>query len=169
MHDHNVFKIYPERPISGILPNMQRIIEPMQLELNESEFIRCMNYGNVYAVVNGKEIKITRLDYKSALKLFESDKKNIILHEEEKSEEIDVESGIEIDTKPEEIINEAEKLDISDDSVNEEEDILDKDATIDRIDAPEENKNESKPEHINNQMNKNQSSSNHKYKGSRRR
>lgn len=167
MNNHNLFKIYPERPISGILPNMQRIIEPMQLELNESEFIRCMNYGNVYAVVDGKEIKVTRLDYKSALKLFVSNKKNIIPYKEEKDEEIIVESDIE--KAPEEIINEAEELDISDDSVEEEKEILDKESNDDQISVPEENKNETNPEHINNQMNKNQSSSNHKYKGSRRR
>lgn len=66
---NNIFKIYPRKPISGILPNNKQIIVPTILPLNASEFIRCMNNGEVYAIVDGKEVLIKEINYDKALKV----------------------------------------------------------------------------------------------------
>lgn len=43
-------KVVPKQPrtISGILEYPDKIDKEMELELNEKEIIRCMQYGNVY-------------------------------------------------------------------------------------------------------------------------
>ena len=68
----HLYKVYPRTDISGILPNNKRISEPTVLKLNKQEFIRCMNYGEVYALVNDTEILIKDIDYDKAESLFVS-------------------------------------------------------------------------------------------------
>lgn len=67
----HLYKIYPRTDISGILPNNKRILNPMVLTLNRKEFIKCMNAGTVYAIINGEEILIEEKDYQKAEALFD--------------------------------------------------------------------------------------------------
>lgn len=41
-------KVVPKKPIPGILPKNKWIDKEMELDLNEREIIRCMNFGIVY-------------------------------------------------------------------------------------------------------------------------
>lgn len=67
--DH-LYKVYPKTDISGILQNNKRIIDPTVLKLNRKEFIKCMNGGDVYAIVNGEEVLIDTVDYDKAEAMF---------------------------------------------------------------------------------------------------
>lgn len=67
----HLYKIYPKNDISGILPGNKRILDPVVMPLNRKEFIKCMNAGDVYAIVNGQEIFISELDYDKAESLFD--------------------------------------------------------------------------------------------------
>lgn len=66
-----MFEVHPSSPIPGVLPNMQRITKPMQLELDEDSFKRCMSMGIVYAVVGEERVLIREDNYEGALKVFD--------------------------------------------------------------------------------------------------
>ena len=66
-----IFEIHPKRPISGILPDMKRIIEVTRMPLSKAEFLRCMNAATLYAIVENDKILVTSLDYEKALSLFD--------------------------------------------------------------------------------------------------
>ena len=66
----NLYKVCPKNDISGILPGNKRINDPVTMPLNRKEFIKCMKAGEVYAIINGKEILIEELDYDKAESLF---------------------------------------------------------------------------------------------------
>ena len=64
------FEVHPKVPIVGVLPNNMRINEPTTLTLNRSEFLKCMSFGTVYALVGNDKVLITDMDYQKALSLF---------------------------------------------------------------------------------------------------
>ena len=66
-----IFEIHPKRPISGILPDMKRIMEVTRMPLSKAEFLRCMNAATLYAIVENDKILVTSLDYEKALSLFD--------------------------------------------------------------------------------------------------
>lgn len=66
----NIFEIHPKRPISGVLPNMKRIMDVTRMPLSKKEFLRCMNSATLYAVVGEDKILVTSLDYDKAMSLF---------------------------------------------------------------------------------------------------
>lgn len=66
-----IFEIHPKRPISGILPDMKRIMEVTRIPLSKAEFLRCMNAATLYAIVENDKILVTSLDYEKALSLFD--------------------------------------------------------------------------------------------------
>lgn len=66
-----IFEIHPKRPISGILPDMRRIMEVTRMPLSKAEFLRCMNAATLYAIVENDKILVTSLDYEKALSLFD--------------------------------------------------------------------------------------------------
>ena len=66
-----IFEIHPKRPISGILPDMKRIMEVTRMPLSKAEFLRCMNAATLYAIVENDKILVTSLDYEKALFLFD--------------------------------------------------------------------------------------------------
>lgn len=89
----HLYKVYPKTDIAGILPNNKRIQDPMTLTLNRKEFIKCMNAGTVYAIINGKEVLIVEKDYQKAEEMFENDvvkEENISVDDDENntSEEV---------------------------------------------------------------------------------
>lgn len=93
----NLYKVYPKTDIAGILPNNKRIQDPMTLTLNRKEFIKCMNAGTVYAIINGKEVLIVEKDYQKAEGMFESDeveKENISVDDNEKDTSDEVNNEI---------------------------------------------------------------------------
>lgn len=67
-----IFEIHPKRPISGILPDMKRIMEVTRMPLSKAEFLRCMNAATLYAIVENDKILVTSLDYEKALSLFDT-------------------------------------------------------------------------------------------------
>ena len=67
----NIFEIHPKRPISGVLPDMKRIMDITRMPLSKAEFLRCMNSATLYAVVGDDKILVTSLDYEKALSLFD--------------------------------------------------------------------------------------------------
>lgn len=67
----HLYKVYPRKDISGVLPNNKRIIDPTILSLNKREFIHCMNNGKVCAIINGNEYHIKDMDYSKAESIFE--------------------------------------------------------------------------------------------------
>ena len=93
----HLYKVYPKTDIAGILPNNKRIQDPMTLTLNRKEFIKCMNAGTVYAIINGKEVLIVEKDYQKAEEMFESDevaKENISVDDNEKDTSDEVNNEI---------------------------------------------------------------------------
>lgn len=68
----NIFEIHPKRPISGVLPDMKRIMDITRMPLSKAEFLRCMNSATLYAVVGDDKILVTSLDYEKALSLFDT-------------------------------------------------------------------------------------------------
>lgn len=72
----HLYKVYPKNDISGILPGNKRILDPVVMTLNRKEFIKCMNAGDVYAIVNGQEIIIEELNYDKAESLFDTKNNN---------------------------------------------------------------------------------------------
>ena len=68
--DH-LYKVYPKTDISGLLPGNKRIMDPVIMKLNKKEFIKCMNAGSVYAIVNGAEVLIEEKDYEKAESMFD--------------------------------------------------------------------------------------------------
>ena len=93
----HLYKVYPRTDIAGILPNNKRIQDPMTLTLNRKEFIKCMNAGTVYAIINGKEVLIVEKDYQKAEEMFESDeveKENISVDDNEKDTSDEVNNEI---------------------------------------------------------------------------
>ena len=65
----HLYKIYPKRTLRGIRP--KEIMEPTILEnLNRQEFLKCFNAGELYAIVNDKEIHIKECNYDKAEALF---------------------------------------------------------------------------------------------------
>lgn len=74
----HLYKVYPQHVLRGILP--KPIAAPTVLEgLNRQEFIKCFNGGEVYAIIDDKEIHITECNYEKAEKLFEnSEDKNTV-------------------------------------------------------------------------------------------
>lgn len=66
-----LFEVHPKKPISGILPNNRRIMDVMRLPLNRAEFLKCMNFGTVYAIVGEDKVLVTEMDYGKALSLFD--------------------------------------------------------------------------------------------------
>lgn len=66
-----IFEVHPKRPISGVLPNGKRIMGVTRLALSRAEFLRCMNSGTVFAIVDGNKVLVTELDYEKALGLFD--------------------------------------------------------------------------------------------------
>ena len=93
----HLYKVYPKTDIAGILPNNKRIQDPMTLTLNRKEFIKCMNAGTVYAIINGKEVLIVEKDYQKAEEMFESDeveKENILVDDNEKDTSDEVNNEI---------------------------------------------------------------------------
>lgn len=66
----NIFEIHPKHPISGVLPNMKRIMDVTRMPLSKKEFLRCMNSATLYAVVGEDKILVTSLDYDKAMSLF---------------------------------------------------------------------------------------------------
>lgn len=93
----HLYKVYPKTDIAGILPNNKRIQDPMTLTLNRKEFIKCMNTGTVYAIINGKEVLIVEKDYQKAEEMFESDeveKENISVDDNEKDTSDEVNNEI---------------------------------------------------------------------------
>lgn len=93
----HLYKVYPKTDIAGILPNNKRIQDPMVLTLNRKEFIKCMNAGTVYAIINGKEVLIVEKDYQKAEEMFESDeveKENISVDDNEKDTSDEVNNEI---------------------------------------------------------------------------
>ena len=93
----HLYKVYPRTDIAGILPNNKRIQDPMTLTLNRKEFIKCMNAGAVYAIINGKEVLIVEKDYQKAEEMFESDeveKENISVDDNEKDTSDEVNNEI---------------------------------------------------------------------------
>ena len=66
----HLYKVYPKTDIAGILPNKKRIQDPTILKLNRREFIKCMNAGTVYAIVDGEEVLIEDKDYNKAEEMF---------------------------------------------------------------------------------------------------
>lgn len=69
--DKKIFEIHPKKPISGILPNNKRISEVTRMPLSRLEFLRCMNFGTVYAVVGEDRVLVTETNYDKALALFD--------------------------------------------------------------------------------------------------
>lgn len=65
-----LFEIHPKRPISGILPNRERINNTTVLPLSRAEFLRCMQNGTLYAVLGNKKVLVTETDWDKALALF---------------------------------------------------------------------------------------------------
>lgn len=93
----HLYKVYPKTDIAGILPNNKRIQDPMTLTLNRKEFIKCMNAGTVYAIINGKEVLIVEKDYQKVEEMFESDeveKENISVDDNEKDTSDEVNNEI---------------------------------------------------------------------------
>ena len=93
----HLYKVYPKTDIAGILPNNKRIQDPMTLTLNRKEFIKCMNAGTVYAIINGKEVLIVEKDYQKAEEMFESDEveeENISTDDNEKDTSDEVNNEI---------------------------------------------------------------------------
>lgn len=68
--DH-LYKVYPKTDISGLLPGNKRIMDPVIMKLNKKEFIKCMNAGSVYAIVNGVEVLVKEKDYEKAESMFD--------------------------------------------------------------------------------------------------
>lgn len=68
--DH-LYKVYPKTDISGLLPGNKRITDPVIMKLNKKEFIKCMNAGSVYAIVNGAEVLVEEKDYEKAESMFD--------------------------------------------------------------------------------------------------
>lgn len=68
--DH-LYKVYPKTDISGLLPGNKRIMDPVIMKLNKKEFIKCMNAGSVYAIVNGVEVLVKEKDYAKAESMFD--------------------------------------------------------------------------------------------------
>lgn len=68
--DH-LYKVYPKTDISGLLPGNKRIMDPVIMKLNKKEFIKCMNAGSVYAIVNGVEVLVEEKDYEKAEGMFD--------------------------------------------------------------------------------------------------
>lgn len=64
------FEVHPKVPIVGVLPNNRRINEPTVLTLNRAEFLKCMSFGTVYALVGNDKVLVTDMDYQKALSLF---------------------------------------------------------------------------------------------------
>lgn len=86
------FEVRPRRPIPNILPNHKRIEEPMILPLSRNEFLRCMQFGDVYAIVGDEKILVTTTDYTKVMEMFGSESPKYSSIEEfakEKSKEID--------------------------------------------------------------------------------
>lgn len=65
------FEIHPNKPIPNILPNHKRIESVTTLPLSRKEFLRCMNYATLYAVVGEDKLLVTEMDYDKALALFD--------------------------------------------------------------------------------------------------
>ena len=68
--DH-LYKVYPKTDISGLLPGNKRIMDPIIMKLNKKEFIKCMNAGSVYTIVNGVEVLVEEKDYEKAESMFD--------------------------------------------------------------------------------------------------
>lgn len=65
----HLYKLYPQHVLRGVLP--KPIATPTELEnLNRQEFIKCFNGGELYAIVDNKEIHITECNYEKAESLF---------------------------------------------------------------------------------------------------
>lgn len=59
-------KVFPRNDlqyIPGILKDQKRIEVPSKLPLTETELARCLSYADVYEVVDGKDVLLTRLNY----------------------------------------------------------------------------------------------------------
>ena len=67
-------KVYPKdlKSIPDILPfNKLLHGEPKELELNKSEILRCMNFGDVYDLTTGDEVLIDEISFKEIVEFVE--------------------------------------------------------------------------------------------------
>ena len=96
-------KVYPKdlKAIPDILPFRDLIQgEPLELELDKKEILRCMNFGDVFDLSSGEEVLIDTNSFKEIVEFVEEETES----EEENTENEDTTEDQGTSEDPEEVV-----------------------------------------------------------------